>query len=383
MRLIDVNNINSKEKIYLCEPQPMYRYDNYEEFIANNDINSITLVSDFPGLLVACRDLHINLQPYADYTAAQCGGNKFSLINDKNIWLKTVDKFIPDSANLSGEITYAHDENNDPIPTDGCYIKIIALLNTGSRMALFTSTGVNTVGMSRWEVTGAVRSQFVQERNNKPVGSGEAYQQHLSRMLSRKKPDVSMYKFLFALLHPDSSAYMNPRKATRASYANKIRVDDTNKLFDSPAFRQAMQQVLKMMLPELSTAVRNKFPVETLANLLNDAVGKAKTEGSANLMTIIEKIANMAYSQDVAIDNQTPILPSASSLDNSLIGKPTEIPALQKGIEIKEVDMLQETLSNLTSPQLTKEEIESLREETGAIESFTMEEKLESEDEQN
>lgn len=368
MRLIDATTITSKHHLYLLEPQPMYRYDNYEEFTQN--VQDYRLVTNFPELLIACRDLNITLE-YSDMSKILVEGSRSTLISDKNLWVKTIDKFIPDYANIGGDIFYQKDEQGNAIPTDGCYIKIIALIGLPNRLVLYTSTGVNSVGITKWAITGAVRTQFIQERNNKPTGTGEAYQKYISSLKNKTRPDTNMYKFLFALLHPQSSALMNPQKAKALSYGNKIRSADTDKIFESPSFRQAMAQVIKMIFPELTKKARDKFPVESLLEMLQTAKGKAEGEKGtvSDILTVFDKIKGIAYEEELTVSSTVPQLPTIEQLSNSATAKPQEIAA----VKVETIDTVEE-MKNLATPAFGKDEIAILREEMGAVDSFVFDE---------
>jgi hypothetical protein len=367
MRLIDANTIISKEKVYGLIPQPMIRYDNYEEFSIDMSKNNIQfrLATSFPELLIIFRDLQLDLSYRSLGSAPYGNGSRTAtLLDDKNIWIKTVDKFIPDVVGLDGEIHYAI-KDSIPIPTDGCYIKLCAIMSLPYRIVGFTSTGVNSFGISKWNPTGAVRSQFLQELSNKIVGTGARYQESLERMRLKKKPNVDIYKFLFAFLHPNSTGFLKVNKARALSFGNKIKADDSEAIFQSQMFRQAMIQVTKMMIPELKKVARERFPVTAVVEMLGTAYDKASsTNGSVKeILEVMDKAIAMAgYEEEVHTQDDRPQLPSIGSLSNSNTGKPLEIPATP-------IPTTVETL--LDDPLEVNEEIlKELRNITNSLDSF-------------
>jgi hypothetical protein len=231
-----------------------------------------------------------------------------------------------------------------------------------NRIVGFTSTGVNSFGISKWNPTGAVRSQFLQELSNKIVGTGARYQEALERMRLKKKPNVDIYKFLFAFLHPNSTGFLKVNKARALSFGNKIKADDSEAIFQSQMFRQAMIQVTKMMIPELKKVARERFPVTAVVEMLGTAYDKASgADGSVKeILEVMDKAITMAgYEEEVHTQDDRPQLPSINSLSNSNTGKPLEIPTVKT-----ETAMLGDPL------EVNEEILKELRNITNSLDSF-------------
>jgi len=373
MRLIDIKEIPSYADIYNVVAQPMIRYDNTEEFRINTAGNQVYVASAFPELLIIFRDLNIDLQYKSVSAFMDDKSRRFTYLSDKNIWLKTTDNYLPDSVDNSGNIKYSVDDQNNPIPTDGCYTQVHAIIALPTRIVCFTSTGVNTVGMTKWEVTGAVRTQFVQETNNRPAAGSVKYAESLIKLSTRIKPNVDMYKFLFAYLHPQSSAFGDENKARTLSFGNKIKKADTDKIFSSPMFERAMINVSKVLFPALKEEIRKQIPVASLVSMLTKAKDKAEspTGSVEDILQVYDKIAEAGYSENLTVkDNMQ--LPAADSLGNTTLGTPTAVSQLtQSDVKIVEKDVVQELLDSSAIP-VDEKLMRKLREESNSIDSFIM-----------
>jgi hypothetical protein len=360
MRLIDIDAIKSKATIYETEAGKLVRYDNYEEFRIHEP--DAKVIESYIDLIIMIRDESINLEYKVESTS------NIIYVADKNVWVKTNDKFVPDYADNNIEVTYQTDSQGNPIPTDGCYVKLIGLLSLTLKIVLYLSTGLAEVNVKQWNVTGAVRTQFKAPKTVPTRGAG-SYQAALKRILGRRYPDANMYKFLFAFLHPSSPGFMDMRRSRKLGFNNKIRVEDIDKIFLTPSFRIAMTQVIKMLMPELKQEVKKQFTPEQLVGILVQAAEKAGGDkGSVKeLMEVFDKIKSIGYEEDVTIEDTRVMLPDANLLSNSSFGKPPEV----KPLQVQEYDATEEIL-NTPTPNFTSEELEELRDDLGGVEGFTM-----------
>lgn len=305
MKLVNANDVRSKDKIYSVISQPMPVYHSTEELEQNE--NNYEIVSSFDELLAFCRKKDVSLEWMGLTDDA-----RYKNITEYNVFLKTVDKFIPDTADAGGVIFYMIDENKGFITTDACYIRCYYLLIRSNKIIMFTSAGVNSATITKWQPTAAVRTQFLFEYDpRKGMGSQAFYEKKLNNLLNRKKPTVDIYKFLFAFLNNQAPSFLDLDKSAAASFGSKIRKDDRYRILTSPQFQGAMMQVLKILMPGLQNEVRKQFPPEKVVGLLATASGIAKDKGNVKeLLEIFDKVSEAGYAEtQFTNDERLPQLP--------------------------------------------------------------------------
>lgn len=308
MRLVDVKDIKSVCNVYTLIPQPMPVYYSYEELIANEENPDI--IDSFDKLLAYFRKHDIDLNYFGLPTDA-----RYKSLLHLPLWIKTVDKFIPDYADLAGDIYYITNDDGF-ISTDGCYTRCFYLTPTPSKFILYCSNGINSVAITKWHPTAAVRSQFLYEKDpRKAIGTEATYQQSLNRMLNKTKPTVDIYKFLFAFLNKDAPSFLDLDKASAVTFNYKIRKADRYKILQSPMFARAMMQVLKILMPELTTEAKKQFPPDKLIGMLAEAAGIAKdTKNVKDILTVFEKVSEIGYEERTQInDTRLPEVPLIST----------------------------------------------------------------------
>ena len=317
MRIVDAETVKSKHAVYGQIPQPMTVYHNTEEFETNE--KDYTLVTSFIEFLSFIEKNKINL----DYIGLT-NDVRYKNIMPYNLWIKTVDAHVPDYADVGGSIYYVVNEQGF-IPTDGIYIKCYYLQPLAGKILLFTSAGINSISITKWEITGAVRTQFLYERNlNKAVGNQVMYERSLRKMLFSSRPNTDMYKFLFAFLTDKAPTFLDLDKAAAVSYGSRIRKNDRYKILQSPIFASAMMQVLKILMPELKAEAKRQFPPEKVIELLAEAAGIAKeTKKVSDILAVFDKVSELGYGETHAINDTTlPPIP--------LIGSHKETPVLSQ-----------------------------------------------------
>ena len=332
MRLVDANTIKSKAVCYNNIPQPMVIYHSTEEFEANE---KDTLKADcFDALLMILRKLEVPLK----YGVTTHILDNYVPIYPYNLWLKTVDKFIPDSANWGGDITYVKGDNDQSIPTDACWVKLQYVLPTPIKLILYTSSGVNSVGITKWDVTAAVRSQFVIEKDLRKVNDPARYEAMVNRYLNRTRSDLKMYKFTTAFLMPSSPTFLDLDASAKNTFGSYIKTKDRHRILISPSFRSSIMQMLKIFVPELKQQVKTDFPPEKMIEMLSTAYGIAKdTKKVSDILAVFKELREIGYEETTAINDQRQ-LPAIPLVDESKTGKPTEIATLPANEELgKEV----------------------------------------------
>ena len=329
-------------------PQPMVRYDNYDELITNEDITKINIVISFPQLLQLLSDKKIAL----GYDFMRANSMEYQRpILDLNIWIKTVDKYVPDTANTAGDIVYVK-ENGEAVSTEGCYVRLYYIVSTPIKSILFCSTGINSVGITKWQVTGAVRCQFYMETNNRLGHQDPArYAAYLNKITTRVKPTVDMYKFVYALLTPNSPHFLDVNKAATFAYASRVKSPDRNELLKSPAFRGAAMQILKLYVPELKSQIKADFPADKVVAMLTTAYGIAvENKKVDDILKVYKEVREVGYEESQAItDNRLPDIPL---IDESSTGKPKEITLGSNAVSAEELARLNEEAFDLIRQDL-------------------------------
>ncbi len=345
MRLVNANDVKSCDKIYSLIPQPMTIYHSTEEFNQNErNIPNTIIAESFDELLKIFRENNIDLTYFGLSNDA-----RYKDLRHLNLWIKTVDKFVPDYADLAGQIFYVVDANQGFIPTDACYVRCYFVVPLPAKFILICSSGINSVSITKWQPTAAVRTQFLYEYDKrKALGSEAVYQETLNKLLMRVKPNVDMYKFLFAFLNKDAPSFLDLDKSSAMTFGAKIHKADRYKILQSPMFARAIMEVLKIIMPELKTEAKKQFPPEKLISMLAEAAGFAKDDKNVkDILTVFDKIADLGYGGVREINDTT-------KPDIPLIGE-------------------QKVTGQLEAPDSQKERDEffdDLRDETDAMESF-------------
>ena len=354
MRLVDAKMVKSKAECYNYIPQPMPVYHSTEELRANEP--NAEICSSFEETLAWLKEKEVSID-YRGVTTV----NRIRSLLKYNLWFKTVDKFVPDYADLAGVICYKTTDNGEFIPTDGCYIRAYFLIPLSTKLVFYTSAGVNSINMMKWEVTAAVRTQFQNEKDLRKSSNKEVVrQENLDRLLRRRKGSTNMYQFVFALFSPQSSMFLNIDKSASFAFGSTISSKDRYKIFASESFRRAMIQIMKILMPELKKAVLSKFNAEQMAEMLATAYTKAEEGGKvADILAVFDKIKSIAYEEETTVNDTTmPDLPRIT--DGREVGKPKEIslPADVNG------DTMPSKL------ELTKKEMEELKEDLDYPDAF-------------
>lgn len=300
MRIVDVRNIKSVATCYSRVPQPMYVYHSQEEFESNVPIDERRTIESAGDYFEFLMSEGIN----TDYDP----NNKFIDLQQYNLWVKTVDKFIPDYANYKGDIFYVVDDNGDFIPTDSVWIQFFFLLPTPTKHVLFTSSGVHTVGMSKWDLTGAERQSFIQERGRSTKGKG--YEQRLERLMKKKKPHAPFFKLVMALMLDNSETFLDIDRSVYSAFGYTVKKDDRIKLLSSPAFRSAMLQTFKTIYPSLKEKLRETHDPDKMSEMMKTMWEIAKTQADedgdiSQLMKIFDKVKEVGYEEITEVEDGT------------------------------------------------------------------------------
>jgi len=356
MRIVNTADVKAPAVCYVNVPQPMYVYHNNEEFI-QNELNPCIKEKKIINVIKSFADYQTFIIKY-NLNLTYDANNRYIDIRPYNVWIKTIDKFIPDYANIYGDIFYVKGENDEPIPTNGCYIQLFYLSATPTRHIMFTSSGIHTIGMTKWEPTAAIRENFRQEYQTRNSDKA-TYERKLNKILNKKIITVPYMKMVMSMFNPVSHCFLNPSKAAKVAFGPLVRESDREKLLETQAFRKALMQTLKTLFPDLPAKFREKIPPEQMAEYMIKAMGIAEDQEDVDkMLKVFEKMKEVGYEENMQVQNNVPLLPAPESMSNgSPIMESKQIPA---------------------SAELTKEEAEKqldiLRDDTGSIDSYVMQE---------
>ena len=303
MKLVDIKFIPTVAQPYFSVPQPMTVYHSTEELDTALAGTPYEKVESFGQFFDVMRKYEIPL--------VYNPNNRYVNVCPFNMWIKTVDRFVPDYADKYGKIYYKTDDKGEFIPTDGAWIQVFFITPTPSRFVLFTSAGINTIGLTKWQPTGAVRvATFLQEAVPDKRQQSDAYADRLQKLMNRRKPDVKVIKFAMAMLSSDSESFLDIDKAAKIVYGTSIKKDDRLKLLESQAFREAFMAVIKTLFPTLAPAIRETHDPAKLATMLTTMWDVAEnTKDIDKMLKVFDKIKEVGYEESTSIENNIPQLP--------------------------------------------------------------------------
>ena len=297
MRVVHINDVRTPAMCYVHVEQPMYIYHSYEEFLTN---------------VFAPREIISNLGDYLQFVQDNAidlnynSNNKYVDVTQYNVWIQTIDKFIPETVDFGGEITYKLDNEGNKIPTDGCFIRIYYITPTPTRNVLFTSAGVNTIGLTKWQPTAAQRYNYSQESDPRASkDKKEVYNARVEKLSRVKKETVPMVKLVSAMLNPASVLYLDFNGAASRTFP-WLRANDRKKILESQSFRSVLMSVLKTYFPELAPAIREKHNPEEMAAKLQKAFDiAAEKKDVKGMLDVISGILSAGYEENVVVNDLT------------------------------------------------------------------------------
>lgn len=319
MKLVDVNSpyITVHAPVYDLIEQPMVVYHSTEEFLANE--------SDKPYKIVASGQELRNfiLDVMKTETLEQIKNVKLYNVEHYNVWAKTPDTHVPDTADNGGNPTYAVDANGELIPTDGCYLRIYYVYHTGMKYIMYTSGGLHISSFGRWQMTAGVKPNF-----SKGVDSYYGKKRvdivdiRLKRLLSGKKVSYNLQKVTSAFLNPLSSGFLDLHAALK-TVIKKHRIEDEQviNVAGSEKFKEALMEALKTLFPELKMAVREAFTPNQMAMLINTMWDTAKEQKDVDkMMKVFNRITEVGYEEHAVIKDERP---NTKMLSVSTVPTPT------------------------------------------------------------
>lgn len=299
MRVINLTtDVKAPSMCYLHIEQPMFVYHSDEEFNQN---------------VPEPREILSNIGDYSDFihrhniSLTYNSNNKFIDVTELNVWLRTIDKFIPETADALGNITYKLDENGNPIPTDNCYVRLYRITPTPTRNVFFTSSGVHTVGISKWNPTAAQRWSYSQETDPRMgVGGRNAnYPEKLEKVIRKRMSTIQMTKVVSVMFNPASVYFGDFNGAIKAMYP-WVKADDRSKLLETESFKRTLMSVLKTFFPDLAPKIREIHSPDSLAIKLQEAFDVAKESKNVKAMLdVFGAIVGTGYEETSVVNDLT------------------------------------------------------------------------------
>jgi len=349
MRLVNLReNGKLASACYLNVIQPMFIYHSTGEFkhaMQGQDYDVINDHTEYSKII----------HKYSlDYGYE--GFTKFVSVKEYNIWLRTIDEYIPDVADRGGNITYKLDSSGNKIPTDGCYVRLYYITPMKNKHALYTSSGVHSVAMMRWTVTAAVREVFTQERDwrynyDKKEGPDEIYQRRLKAILNRKRQSISMVKLVMLMFNPLSDCYLDFNKACGRIYRQRVKVKDRNKILQTKQFGDVLMATLKVLFPDLAPEIRKVHNPQDMAKKLSEMWDTAKNNGNVgDMIDVFNKIKEVGYEDVQYVNDLTglPTTPPSPHLESgSDASKETEDNNDTADSYLNQADTIDEVINNM------------------------------------
>lgn len=300
-----MRKVNIKELAYKCHSnyllieQPMYVYHSNREFREKETVGiSITSLEEY---LEFFRDNAID--------ATYRGKENCIDMRPYNLWIKTVDEYIPDTCLVDGTIIYMLDAEGQKIRTDGVWVRLFFINVNPVRHILFTSSGITSVSLMKWDLTGAVKVSFLSERDLRK--GKDAYERELARYLKRKRPNIPLLRIAMAVISPSSETFLNIHKSVRTVFKpGAVRDADVNKIITSYAFKEALMSVIKTLYPTLGPAIRALHSPEEMARKLAVVWDIAKDSKKVeDMLRVINKIEESGYAESTvtAFGNALPL----------------------------------------------------------------------------
>lgn len=361
MKIVDLRKrhagVNPK---YMDVPQPMYVFHSKRElaeYIKNKRIKSFRVIKDLQGFLDFVKTY--NLQ----------GKNKLAQVTEINVFVRTEDKFIPETVASKGAtrgtIMWKLDSQNKPIPTDGCYIQLHLIFSARNHYLCYFSNGIETLSLSKWNLTAAIKDQF-----SRPVdgigGTKErsTYDKRFEELIKRKKITVRDVRLFHILFNPLSDVYLNIDGAVQKIFGRTIRKADREKIVQTERFRKVFFKELGALMSDLQAAFKSQIPDKEMVDMAKKIFDKSIGDGTVDdALKVYDAILNIRESEQGVPATNVPMIEGKE--------KPAITMPKKDGEDSVELELYDEETTTITPPPETEEKkpetIEDLKETTGAI----------------
>lgn len=291
MKLVNITDqtgmrykVNTK---YVGVPQPMYIYHSTEELF-DNVKEPIIVKNIFEFYNFASKN-------YTDVDNDSKNKEKSIWYNcyDKNVWVGTNEKLIPDTMDEYGNITYKLGTDNLPIKTDNCYIRLNSFLVLSHQYMLFLSSGVEGVSLGTWKVSAATKTQFLTTTKVANAQKYKPYSEQIGKILARKQVIVKDMQFLMLLINPLSEIFLDVDACFRKVFPT-LRVKDRQKYLNTERFRKLFITQLGRLMPDLIKGVQQHNAPEDIGlyikKMREAALERGSTQDQIEALNVALKI---------------------------------------------------------------------------------------------
>jgi len=376
MNVVDLRNFQFKVNTkYLNVPQPMYILHSTEEL--KNHLKDKKVFYILRGL-----DDFVNfLEKYnlRDRTM-------YAQVTDLNVWIPTGEKFVPDRTNREGAILWKLDSEGRVIPTDNCYVQLHLIHTAKSKYIAFLSSGIEILSLANWKLSAARKYQYnVASTSFGVLNNKGRYKEDLKNLLKRKRATVRDMRLVHLLLNPLSDVFLQVDKAVKLVYGNSIRKADREKVVKTERFRKLFIKELGALMSDLKLAFKEGITDKEMVEMIKEIFDKSIKTGSIDdSLKVYDAILNIRETTEMPASSvklikedddkaeqlrgEAEAPPLIEPYDENADEKPKVIKEVQEDVPIikPEYEMTDEEKAE------KKRQMNSLREETGAIDTEGM-----------
>lgn len=288
MKVVDLRERKDVNAKYTGVSQPMYVFDSTQELREHVNGKVYIIIYDL-------QDLH----DFLKRKGIEATG-KFEYLLNTEVYIATNEKYIVDKITQDNIKIYKFDENNKPIKTDNCYIRLFVVYSKKNRYLLFTSSGIHFVSLGKYEVTAGVKNNFRVAQASQQ--SRCSYNEKLDRILSSKKTYVKDLRLFNILFNPLSDCFMDIDTAVKRVYGSEVRKADREKIIKSEKFRNIILKEFNSLMPGLQKAIQTEADVQKLAKgivkIMNDTIN-SEGETVDNKLKAWSAVASIAHPDEI------------------------------------------------------------------------------------
>lgn len=383
MKVLDVIKESSTyrpHEVYGRIKQPMFTYHSTEELSENEDKYYVVRnVSEF---------IKVVQKIYDAEKQVKTTGSSTLILNNYNIFIATNEKYIPEKYTEDGESIIYRLNGTKLVPTDNCYIRLCALDTRRNKYITYTSVGMFMVSIKTWNFSAAIKPFFgridIRKKNN--IYRKEEYESALNEILNSQRTYLDDLRVILSFLHPYSDTFLDEDETIAKVFGNRIRVKDRKKYFESERFSKILMKEMFKIMPKLQDAIQNGIPPKDVTNFLKRIAEKAIENDNVSVddkLKSVQAIVNMGYPDEAGDMSELPINASPTALIDSKRQEP--IPGMLRQRGRKATGIAGRSLYNdedvdgkpQPDDELTDDDFEKLREETGAIDGYSQKRRYE------
>ena len=326
MKVIDLTKQNAPiapcYAQFIAAGQQLYVFHSTEEYETYKNANlsgrAIIIIRSVDGFMKFLKD-----------TGDERNQNFF----DKEIWLATGEKIVPDHWTPTGEMMYKMTEELTPVMTDNCYIRLISIMVLNANIICYTSSGIYRVSIFEWNISAAIKPNYYKLLGTGSIASAdkeERKKKKMQRFLNRKIPMIADIRFIHYLINPTSVHYGNPESAAVAVYKGTTK-NDRLAILETSRIKHLLFKELKNIMPGIVDDIQKKFPGTEVADYLDKMKNWALDKGNnKDQVEVLKLIVGMANYGSIVTDTagNTRIEPIGASRKVEIIGEENSRKAL-------------------------------------------------------